>query len=57
MNIPSAFKMFWQRVASLVKFYTNKKVFAEQTYVLLTGSGLFPLVAPYFLLKLTVNSY
>ena len=24
-NIRSAFKMFWQRVASLVKFYTNPK--------------------------------
>ena len=31
MNIRSAFKMFWQRVASLVKFYTNqKKIFAER---------------------------
>ena len=26
-NIPSAFKMFWQRVASLVKFYTNQNIF------------------------------
>ena len=27
-NIRIAFKMFWQRVASLVKFYTNQKVFS-----------------------------
>ena len=26
-NIRIAFKIFWQRVASLVKFYTNQKVF------------------------------
>ena len=26
-NIRSAFRMFWERVASLVKFYTNQKNF------------------------------